>query len=44
MQPKELFEKWMTMIPAKRMAATSELKGVSSWSCLLIRISLTDSN
>lgn len=28
-QPKERFEKWMSMVPAGRMASTSELKGVS---------------
>jgi sorbose reductase len=27
-QPKEMFEKWMAMIPGKRMAKTEELKGV----------------
>ncbi|KAK1522313.1 L-xylulose reductase [Colletotrichum costaricense] len=27
-QPKERFDKWMEMIPGKRMAETSELKGV----------------
>ncbi|KAK1673673.1 oxidoreductase [Colletotrichum godetiae] len=32
-QPKERFDKWMEMIPGKRMAETSELKGVrhKSW-------------
>lgn len=29
MQPKELYAKWMDMIPAKRIAETAELKSVS---------------
>ena len=28
-QPKEMFEKWLTMIPGGRMASAAELKGVS---------------
>jgi len=29
-QPKERFDKWLSMIPGGRMATASELKGVSS--------------
>lgn len=30
MQPKELYAKWLGMVPAKRIAEAAELKSVSS--------------